>query len=518
VTDWYVSSAAHAAVPVFAVSTAYTVGQFVRRITSTPKAQWVMRVTTAGTSAASEPTWPSANNGTVTSGGAVFTNVTGQSTYGWSAAAGDLPTLLGAVGTFRFAGGDRLFVSSDHAETQTTTTSYGSGGAATASYAIGQVLSVNRAGSVPPVAADLTAGATVTVGTGGVLMNIDSAFPVYYYGISYIYTGTSTAGIAINGSPTWKSHYFDGCQLYLNTATTNVKITNNGSATCIFNNTTLRFGHASQSIQGSASSVQPIEIIWLNTASAIAGATIPTSLFTPTNATPMFLVTARGVDLSAITGNLFSTISHQFGCKLLFDSCRIASSATRFNQGGGTNTRDLVELINCYDGTNIINESWQTAGAVTTERTITLSGGATDDVGIFSHKMVSGTNIDKYANPLLGFWMDVEYQTTGASKTATVEIISSASLNNDEISLMLEYQGTSGSPVASMLTTMPATVLTTPAAVTTSTATWNSSPATPVKQMLQVTFTPQLAGRVRGQVRLGKASTTCYYNPVITIT
>jgi len=149
--DWYTSSAAHALVPVFAISTGYTVGQFVRRITTTPKAQWVMRCTVAGTSAASEPTWPTANNGTVVSGGATFANVTGQSTYGWSAPAGDLPTLLGAVGTVRFVAGDRMFVSSDHTETQTAVTSYGSGGAGSASYSVGQVLSVNRAGSVPPM-------------------------------------------------------------------------------------------------------------------------------------------------------------------------------------------------------------------------------------------------------------------------------------------------------------------------------------------------------------------------------
>ena len=84
--------------------------------------------------------------------------------------------------------------------------------------------------------------------------------------------------------------------------------------------------------------------------------------------------------------------------------------------------------------------------------------------------------------------------------------------------MLLEYQGTSGSSLASMATSLPATVLTTASAVTTSTATWNSSPATPVKQHLQVTFTPQVAGRVRGQVRLGKPSTTVYVDPVITIT
>jgi len=70
-----------------------------------------MRCTVAGTSAGSEPTWPTANNGTVASGTATFTNVTGQSTYFWTAAAGDIPTLIGAVGTFRFAGGVRIIPS-----------------------------------------------------------------------------------------------------------------------------------------------------------------------------------------------------------------------------------------------------------------------------------------------------------------------------------------------------------------------------------------------------------------------
>jgi hypothetical protein len=228
-------------------------------------------------------------------------------------------------------------------------------------------------------------------------------------------------------------------------------------------------------------------------------------------------VTARGVDLSAVTNTLVLGTSGA-GSKFLFDSCRIASGVTRYNGTGVLNTRDLVELVNCYDGTNFVSESYQPSGAVTTEFTITLSGGAADNVGTYSHKMVSNTNVDKYANPLVGFWMDANYATTGSSKTATVEIISSGTLNNDEISLIVEYLGTAGSSLASIATSLPANVLTTAGAVTTSTATWNSSPATPVKQHLQVTFTPQTAGRVRAQVRLGKASTTVYVNPQVTIT
>src|SRR4029077_14744372 len=109
--DWYVSSAAYAAIAAFVPSAAYTVGNIVKPTAPALKAQWVFRCTTAGT-ASTEPAWPTTNNSTITTGGATFTNVTGQSTSGWSAAAGDIPTLI--LTSPRFAGGDRMFVSSDH--------------------------------------------------------------------------------------------------------------------------------------------------------------------------------------------------------------------------------------------------------------------------------------------------------------------------------------------------------------------------------------------------------------------
>lgn len=510
--DWYASSAAYAAITAFVASHAYSIGDLVKPTVPALKAQWVFRCTTAGTSS-TEPTWPTANNSTIATGGATFANVTGQSTYGWGAAAGDLPTLLGAVGTNRFAAGDRMFVSSDHAETQTANTTYGA--TTGSSYTSGQVLSVNRAGSVPPAAADLTPGATCTV-SGVTTLSLDALFPIYHYGLNFISTGTS-GGIGFStGTTSNKTHYFDTCQFYINNAAASAaRIQATASCSVVLNNTTVRFTHINQAITISGGG--NVDFTWLNTPSAIAaGSTVPTNLFTLGSTQPMN-GTIRGVDLSASTTTLVGPGAALPGMKFLFDSCRIASGVTRYSTTGVVNTRDVVELINCYDGTNIINESYQPAGALTTERTITLSGGATDDVGVFAHKLVSNTNIDKYVNPLLGFWMDVENTVVGSSKTATVEIISSLTLNNDDISLLIEYQGTSGSSVASFVNTLPTNALTTNAAVTTSTATWNSSPATPQKQKLVVTFTPQVAGRVRGQVRLGRASTTVYLNPLITI-
>lgn len=508
--DWYVSSAAYATYTAFQTSHAYSIGDIIVPTAPTAKNKIVLRCTTAGSSAGSEPSWSNNNNATTTSNTAVFTNVTGQSAYGWTAAAGDLLTLNGSgTGTNRYSAGDRTFVSSDHSESQSSG-SYGSGSSISGGYGLLQFICVNRAGSTPPVAADVTTGATIT-GTSGLI--IYCRVNAYMYGFSFVQTG---AGSAINFNDNslqfQKSLYFQSCTFYQNN--------NNASSSyagfnckVILDNTTLQFGNTGQTISSTNN-----EFVWVNTPSAIPGATLPTVLFTEgAGSNVINTVTARGVDLSAITGTLVKSNGGP-ASRYLFDSCKIASASTRYSNAASANTTDIIELVNCFDGTNQISESYQVPGTITTERTITLSGGAADNVGGFSHKLVSGSNVDKFVNTLNSFWMDLNYTTTGSSKTATVEIISSGTLNNDEISLYLEYEGTSSSSVASFGTSFIATPLTTPSAVTSSSATWNSSPSTPQKQKLQVTFTPQTAGRVRGQVRLGKSSGTVYVNPQITIT
>lgn len=501
--DWYVSSAAYATYTAFQISHAYIIGDLVIPISPALKAKYVLRCTTAGTSAGSEPTWPTANNGTVTSGSAIFTNVTGQSTYFWTAAAGDLATINGGGGTIRFATGDRVFLSSDHSETQTSTTNYGSGTLGS-SMGMVQFLSVSRAGSTPPVAADLLAGAVIASSTGG--LNLLTTCKCYHYGITYTQSAESWYSFGSG-----KTHYFDTCQIKLTaTGSSWSIITFSNPVAIIFDNTTVEFGNAGQCFSTGAT----MDITWINTPSAIAGATFPTSLVNP-GATPLWM-TARGVDLSAITGTLVT--SGSAGGKYAFENCKIAPAVTRFTLTAGVAVlNDQVDLINCYDGTNTISERYMMAGVVTTEFTITLTGGATDDVGTYSHKMVSNANIDKFVQPLNGFWMDIQCAAFGVPKTASVEIISSTTLKDDEIALYLEYEGTAVSSVASFTDSFILTPLTTPANVATSSATWNSSPATPVKQVLSVTFTPQTAGRLRGQVRLGKSSTTVYYNPQMRI-
>lgn len=504
--DWYVSSATYAAVPVWAASTAYTVGQFVKPTAPANGAKFVFRCTTAGTSGGTEPGWAAAgpNNGTIASGGATFTNVAGQSTYGWAAACGDVFSLSANAGG-RILNGDRVFASSDHSEASTNSNyaisnSFGYGGVV--------LISVNRAGSVPPVAADIQNGAAITY-TGGSSFLFDASADHFWQGFTITLGGTASVWYFNNGQT--KLHHFKNCAFVFTTSVTTAKISTNNPARLILDNTTIQFNNAGQGITAG----YPFDFTWINTPSALPG-TAPSALFQIVAGA--LLATCRGVDLSALTGTLVSNSAGAGNIKVLLDSCRVASGVTRFaTPTSAGNAHDELELVNCYDGSNVISERHTPAGSVTSDRASYLSGGAQDDVGAYSFKLASSTRCDFAAFPVECFTFDVENTLVGSARAASVEIISSGSLNNNDITLLLQYMGTSGSPIANFAQSL-ASVLTAVASLPASANTWISPPATPVKQLLQVSFTPTAAGRVRGVVRLGKVSANVWVNPQMTIT
>jgi hypothetical protein len=471
--DWYVSSATYASVPVWQASHAYSIGDLIKPTVPAAGKEYVFRVTTAGTSGTTEPTWPVANNATVT-GGAVFTNVSGQSTYGWSAAAGTL-LCIGVNQSNRPAVGDRVFVSSDHSETQSLTYPGGGYGFGTAGFGLIQIVSVNRGGSVPPVAGDVLPGASITT-SGAVSIALDPLCNMFWQGFIFTVAGTGGSFQCNGNSSFTKTLYLKDCSIKITNTSTSSRIQQGAATTkLILDNTPVQFGNASQ---GFNTSLGTWELEWINTPSAVIGAILPSTLFMALNSTGYgMLTTCRGVDLSAITGTLVAAYGNTTG-RALFDSCRIAGAAVRYaTPGTGNNTGDIVELVNCYDGTNVLNERHTSAGDITTDRSTTLTGGAQDDIGAYSLKLVSSARSDKSVLTLDCFAFDVENTAIGVAKTATVEIVSSLSLNNDDISLLLEYMGTAGNPVASFVSSLPTNVLTTPAVLTSSSNTW-AGPAT----------------------------------------
>lgn len=504
--DWYISSAAWALIAQFAASTAYTVGQIVRPLTApAASSQYAFRCTTAGTSS-TEPTWPAANNATVTTGGATFTNVSGQSTYGWSAAAGNLYSMASsAAGSNRVMVGDRAFLSSDHLESIAASVLYEVNGV-TQAFGVTQIISVNRAGNVPPQATDALSGATLETGSFEQI-STGAYCSIYWQGITinsgeYIYFGQ-------NGV---QKQYLRNCTLTFN-STAGWNISSGGSHTKLtLDNTVINFTGTGQSFNANNGNM---EIEWINTPSALLG-TVPTALFTDSNSLVM-LVAMRGVDVSALTTALLGGLTGAF-TKLLLDSCKIASGVARtVSPTAGQSPASEIELVNCYDGTHFLSERHNAAGDLTTDRTTYMTGGAADDYGSFAHKLISSANADDFVLTLDTFWLDVENTLTGASHTATVELVSSGTLNINDLSMYLEYLGTSGSTLASFTNSFP-NALTASSAIASSTASWNSPPSTPVYQHIQISFTPQEAGRLRGQLRLGKPSTTVWINPQIAVT
>lgn len=506
--DWYVSSVTYNALPVWVASTAYTVGQIIRPTAPAASQQMPQRCTTAGTSGTTEAGWSSTIGNTTTQGTAVFTNVAGNgTTWGWNAAFGNLLSTSWSGPVGYVVAGDRVFVSSDHVETFSTGFVLASPNTA----GVVQIISVNRAGSVPPVAADELAGATITVNT----VVLEGGCNQYWQGFTFNWTASSV----YLASSYNRSQYFRNCTITL--SATPGRIGANNNTTVTFDNTTIQFGATAQGF-GGGSSPYSFEFRWINTPSAVRGATIPVSLFNTVVGAAVFIATCRGVDLSAVTTSLVNPIANatQPWNKILLDSCRIASGVNRYGPNAiaaATGSSDEVELVNCFDGTNILSERHTYSGDLTTSKTTTLVGGAQDDVGLYSLQMVTRSNSDAMAVPLDSFWLDVENAAIGASHTATVEVISSLTLTNRDISLLLEYMSTSGSSLA-VLANSRLTALATSTNLPTSSASWNSPPATPVAQQLQVSFTPQQAGRLRGQVRLGRPSTTVYVNPQIAVT
>jgi hypothetical protein len=407
--DWYVSSAAYAGVAAFVASHAYNVGDLLKPTAPATGREYVFRCTTAGTSG-TEPTWSSAINdgNTITSGGATFTNISGRSTYGWGAAAGTLYCISVQISN-RPAVGDRVFVSSDHSETNIGQI-YAFG--ATFGFGLIEFISVNRAGSVPPVAADITSGAAVTFNA---YPTLEAYTDVFWQGFTFTLTGTSGLNWFLNGSGT-KAHYYKNCTFVISNTNVGTRLIGQ-DAKVIFDNTTVQFGNAAQYI---ASVSYPLDLVWINTPSAIQGAIPPTTLIGSGNATGCATCTFRGIDLSALTTTLVAVAQPGGPNKVLFESCKINASVTRYGQSPGTNScapMDEVELVNCHDGTNVINERWTTAGSVVTDRGTYLTGGAQDDVGSYSLKLAASTRADKFVFPLDGFAFDVENTALGSLST-----------------------------------------------------------------------------------------------------
>lgn len=418
-------------------------------------------------------------------------------------------TLKAAMESPRVAG-DRFFVAHDHAETNTSALLITSPGTATNPQI---VLCVNRAGSVPPVSADLQnkAGSVARTSTGSI--QLEGCF--YMEGM--IIDAANGINIGQNGP---SLHIFKNCWLKHGTTSGNLIFGPTSSAPVgelvRLINSDIDFGNASAGIIVRGG----FRFEWFG---GVLTGTGPNNLFgNGGNTINPGSADVRNVDLSAIGASKYLVNAANAAASLgdyRFERCRLSASL------GGVMTNSIgdegatrIDLVCCDSGANNYREEhYRYGGSVVQETTIVHSGGASDGTTSKSHKMVSSSGCSKYF-PLQGpdiiMWLD----STG-SKTFTLELVTdNVTLKDSEFGLELEYLGNASYPLGT-LTTTRADVLSTGSNLTSSSETWTTTGlATPTKQKVSKTVTVNLKGFYRIRPVLAKASTTVYVDPLCVVT
>lgn len=174
-----------------------------------------------------------------------------------------------------------------------------------------------------------------------------------------------------------------------------------------------------------------------------------------------------------------------------------------------------INIATCYNGNpwDLYHETY--LGSTLAQTSITRDNGASINSQRVGWTVVTTANAGMHL-PYMTPWMHVNVPSTG-SKTFTVYIgNASADLKDTEVWLEVEYMGTSSSVVTKLSNDRNADILASGTAQTDDTTSdWDTDLT--YMQTLAVTATVETAGAVRARVIVGKASTTLYVDPTVTV-
>jgi hypothetical protein len=515
---WYCSgditntSSKYYAVAKWAATTAYTLGQIVRQnATPTVGSERCFRCTTAGTSLSSEPTWVLTKGSTTTeSGGPVWTEVTGNSTYGWSAPHCRLETAMSWA-----AAGDTVYLDSAHSQTASATAT-NLAGSGTAANPV-KVLSVNSS-TAPPTA--LLAGASVA-NTENLAGCIDIYGFTYFNGVTFNTSGGGTSSVLyISYAGSSSNLIFEGCIFQLkNSATPCMYLgapSTQSSDITFINTTTVANGACACAIQFAGGT-----FTWRDTVSAL-GTTYNTTEVIALNLNSRGVINLQGLGLGENVSELIYLGSVTSPSSVLINVSDCELGAIAITGGTPTSRYGTINLTRSDTGSlNYRSEKYMFEGSVVTDAANYNNAGASDGTTAYSLKMVT-TTYSSFKFPLYSqdimIWNDV----VGVSKTVSLEIASSATLTADQIWLEVEGLTNASYPISATQSSAAATLAslqgTAGSAVPTSSATWTDPGiSTPVLQTLSVTFTPQMKGPMKARVCLAKPSATVWIDPKLAV-
>lgn len=408
-------------------------------------------------------------------------------------------TIVGAI-TGK-AAGDVFFVAHDHVETQATSMTITSVGTEANPCAI---YCVNRAGSVPPVEADLRTTAQVTT-TGTVSISVTGAFKEVY-GIIFSVAGS----LNINSTSTQRSARFVNCAFKLANVVTTTRINfGHGGGFASIDNCTVQFGEATT--QG----ISPLgRVIIRNSPGVpfIQGAIIPVALF---NTLASCNTIAEGLDLSNLTGSLARGSTSSMS-ELILKDCKLNASTTIMNGAISSAGVWNVILIRCDSGdTNYKTERHSYMGSQTSDATTYLTGGASDGTTPVSMKIVTTANTLTMPFECLPIhiWNDV----VGVPRTVTMQLQwAGGTATNADIWMDVQYLGTSGFPLSLKATSGKSSTLGAGVNIGAGIGTWINPQAT--KHQMVATFTPQEKGPLTIYVKVARPSSTFWVDPKPVIT
>lgn len=484
--------------PAWTVSNSFTLGQVITNVAGT--GWFICKV--SGTSAGSQPAGLATPvvNAVTTDNTATWTCIKTSAFANWGAPHARLANSFASTWG---AAGDTFYVGDNHAETQSTAITLTSPGTASSSCSI---FCADRTASTPPTASNLKTTATITTTVNNASAVAITAF-AYYYGIIFnmgqVSAGTSSAKI---GNGVISALSFEACALNIPGTGSGGAIvlgsTNNNTCAIELINTTLGFGAAGAFVVIGGALVR-----WRNTTSAITGAGVPTSLFQNGTNGGRGLLVVSGVDLSAITNTLVN--ANIIGNLQLAD-CKLANGVAFATPTSLGSTVDVV--ISDSGATGYRQERYSYQGSLTTSTTV--YNNATDGITPISWHVVATANSTR-TFPFECFDI-VQWAAAGTYAASLIQITSAtASLLNSDVWVDVEYLGSSAMPVASLVSSGPATQLT--AGSSLASGTWATGGLGNNYKLVIPSFTTNLAGYVRFKVKVAKASLTVNIDPAATI-
>lgn len=359
--------------------------------------------------------------------------------YLWSGATG---TGTGAswanaytsiIGPSGFSSGDTIYAAQDHADSWAVETQLQNIGG-TGGYV--NLICVNRAGSVPPVEADLRTTATfTTTGAGNHNLKVNDNW--YIYGCNFIAGAgtTDTPQIRI-GNGYNCSQIYENCSFYMaSTGASQFSPSETLQNYVQLYNCTIKFGAITQTFKTAAG-----RLAWSGGGFDAAGS-VPTTLFDNNDSG---FYEWSGVDLSIIT-RFFDQPQNMRELRL--NNCKMNASYTWVNNSDRAPRMCRISAVRCNSsGLGYDNFYYDGVGSLVHDSTI--KGLASDGTTGFSIKATTLSSANR-RYPFECATLMPFNSVTGTNRVVTVDGIwnSTALPTTDEAWLDIEHMGSASTPI-----------------------------------------------------------------------